>query len=55
MNYLKTYSGYNQYLEKNINKNIDDPIKIIEIGFEKENKDSVTVMMEYFKIECGVK
>jgi len=44
VNYLKTYSGYNQYLLKN--KKEEDPIKKIEEG----PHDNRVVVFNYFKI-----
>jgi hypothetical protein len=45
VNYLKTYSGYNQYLLKHQ----QDPIQKIEEG-SQENR---IVAFDYFKIECS--
>ena len=43
--YLKTFSGYNTYLEKMDN----DPVKEVE---ENIDEDEVTCLFDYFVIEC---
>jgi hypothetical protein len=42
VNYLKTYSGYNQYLLKHK----EDPIKKVE----QKGQENRVVVMDYFKI-----
>jgi hypothetical protein len=44
VNYLRTYSGYNQYLLQNSNE--EDPL--IEVG--KESGKVVSLVFDYFKI-----
>ena len=44
VNYLRTYSGYNQYLLQNSNE--EDPLD--EVG--KESGKVVSLVFDYFKI-----
>lgn len=47
ISYMKTYAGYNKLMaEKAFSQ---DPIKLVE---ESTRGDSVTVIMDYFKVEC---
>jgi hypothetical protein len=48
INYLKTYAGYNQMMSKGVLK--EDPIKAVE---ENTRGDTVTVVIDYFNVECS--
>ena len=45
--YLKTYAGYNKMMADKIFQ--EDPINVVE---ENTRGDSVTVIIDYFKVEC---